>query len=431
MNKEPQIRFKGYQGEWEEIAFSETYQMASEGGTPSTQVKEYYENGKIPFVKIEDTEQKYINETNAHITQEGVNHSSAWLVHENNIIFTNGATIGNVAINKIPVTTKQGILGVVIDRDKFDLEYLYYALSSDSFQKEVEKRQSKGTFATIILSNLNKIGVSYTDFTEQQKIGAFFATLDDLIDAKEQELEKLRQLKAALLQHMFPSEEDGNTDRGGGYSDLIISQLDRYGMTISTLPNTPRIRFKGFIGPWNKKKIGDYGYISMCKRVMKNQTTSKGEIPFFKIGTFGGKADAYISRGLFEFLRNNYQYPEEGDVLISAAGTLGRAVEFDGKDQYFQDSNIVWLNHKGKLYNPFLKLVYSIVKWNSVEGSTLKRLYNTNILNTEFYVPASNEEQKLIGDFFRSQDEQINAASEQINKLKTIKQALLQKMFAA
>lgn len=215
MAKKPEIRFKGFNQEWEEKTFAETYLSASEGGTPSTQVKEFYEDGKIPFVKIEDTEHKYINDTNAHITQEGMKNSSAWLVPENNIIFTNGATVGNVAINRIPVTTKQGILGVVTDKTKFDLEYLFYALSSDNFQKEVEKRQSKGTFATIILSNLNKIGVSYTDIIEQQKIGEFFKTLDELIEAKEEEMEKLRQLKTALLGQMFPC-EDGNNEYGGG-----------------------------------------------------------------------------------------------------------------------------------------------------------------------------------------------------------------------
>ena len=163
---------------------------------------------------------------------------------------------------------------------------------------------------------------------------------------------------------------------------------------------------------------------------MKYQTAVKGEIPFFKIGTFGGEPDAYISRELFTQLKNNYQYPEEGDILISAAGTLGRAVVFNGKDQYYQDSNIVWLNHKGKIYNPFLRLLYGVVKWNSIEGSTLKRLYNSNILNTEIYVP-EYKEQQMIGDFFHEQDEKINAAQAQIKKLNIIKQALLQKMFVA
>ena len=211
---------------------------------------------------------------------------------------------------------------------------------------------------------------------------------------------------------------------------MIDNYLQKSNMVISTALDTPRIRFKGFTEPWEKKKFGDYGNVSMCKRVMKHQTSVRGEIPFFKIGTFGKEADAYISRELFTYLRKNFEYPKKGDILISAAGTLGRSVVFDGQDQYFQDSNIVWLNHNGKLYNPFLKLSYGVVKWNSVEGSTLKRLYNSNILNTEFYVPSDKEQQK-IGNFFCQQDEVINAAHEQIKKLSIIKQALLQKMFAA
>lgn len=216
----------------------------------------------------------------------------------------------------------------------------------------------------------------------------------------------------------------------GGGDSQIINLIHHSELTISTIPNTPHIRFKGFTEPWERKTFGDYGYVSMCKRVMKYQTTIKGEIPFYKIGTFGSTPDAYISRELFDYLKKNYQYPQTGDILISAAGTLGRSVEFDGKDQYFQDSNIVWLNHSNKLYNPFLKLLYSVVKWNSVEGSTLKRLYNNNILNSVISVP-TYAEQKKIGDFFREQDEQINTAVQQIHKLKIIKQALLQKMFAA
>lgn len=194
-------------------------------------------------------------------------------------------------------------------------------------------------------------------------------------------------------------------------------------------PNIPAIRFRGFTEPWEKKTFGDFGHVSMCKRVMKYQTSEKGDVPFFKIGTFGEKPDAFISYELFNCLKSNYPYPRKGDILISAAGTLGRLVEFNGEDQYFQDSNIVWLNHEDSLHNPFLKVLYHVVKWNSVEGSTLKRLYNSNILNTEIFVP-SKAEQRKIGDFFRSQDEAINSSQEQIIKLKYIKQACMQQMFA-
>jgi len=92
------------------------------------------------------------------------------------------------------------------------------------------------------------------------------------------------------------------------------------------------------------KSLGEVGDICMCKRIMKEQTSEQGDIPFFKIGTFGGKADAYISRGLFEDYKRKFSYPKKGDILISAAGTIGRSVIFDGEDAYFQDSNIVCLD---------------------------------------------------------------------------------------
>lgn len=133
----------------------------------------------------------------------------------------------------------------------------------------------------------------------------------------------------------------------------------------------------------------------MCRRIFKEQTSENGEIPFYKIGTFGGEADAFISRELFEEYKAKYQYPKKGDILISASGSIGRTVVFTGKNEYFQDSNIVWLNHDKHLDNSFLKCFYSIVKWAGIEGSTIKRLYNDNILNTAITLPSVEEQQKM------------------------------------
>ncbi|WP_435889592.1 restriction endonuclease subunit S [Enterococcus cecorum] len=107
----------------------------------------------------------------------------------------------------------------------------------------------------------------------------------------------------------------------------------------------------------------------MCKRIYKNQTLIEGDIPFYKIGTFGGTPDSFISRKLFEEYKSKYPYPNKGDILISASGSIGRTVEFTGKDEYFQDSNIVWLNHNENIINIFLKYFYLIVKWDGIEGS--------------------------------------------------------------
>ncbi|HFU3800757.1 TPA: restriction endonuclease subunit S [Streptococcus suis] len=196
--------------------------------------------------------------------------------------------------------------------------------------------------------------------------------------------------------------------------------------------NIPKRRFKEFENEdaWELRKLGELGTVAMCRRIFKEQTSEIGEIPFYKIGTFGGTPDAFISKELFEEYRNKYSYPTKGDILISASGSIGRTVEFLGKDEYFQDSNIVWLKHDGKIDNIFLKQFYSIVKWSGVEGSTIKRLYNENILNTEIVLP-SLPEQKAIGTFFSTLDQQITLHQRKLDKLKHVKQAYLSEMFPA
>ena len=201
-----EVRFKREDGteypKWEKSKFADIYEQASEGATPSTSVEEYYKNGTIPFVKIEDTTNKYIYSTKSHITEEGLNNCSTWLIPENSVIFTNGATIGNVSINKISVTTKQGILGIVPKQFLLS-EYLYYLFSTLTFQNEVHKRETKGTFATIILKSLNEIEVFIPCLEEQQKIADFLSAYDEAISYAKQELEHWKQLKKGLLRQMF------------------------------------------------------------------------------------------------------------------------------------------------------------------------------------------------------------------------------------
>ncbi len=192
--------------------------------------------------------------------------------------------------------------------------------------------------------------------------------------------------------------------------------------------NTPNIRFKGFTDDWEQRKLGDVGSVSMCRRIFKEQTSESGDIPFYKIGTFGGQADAYISSELFVEYRSKYPYPKEGDILISASGSIGRTVEFTGKNEYYQDSNIVWLSHDDRLDNAFLKCFYSVVKWAGIEGSTIKRLYNDNILNTVICMP-SVDEQRKIGTFLKELDHLITLHQRKCDETKELKKFMLQKMF--
>lgn len=143
-------------------------------------------------------------------------------------------------------------------------------------------------------------------------------------------------------------------------------------------------------------KMSEIGDICMCKRIMKDQTNNIGGIPFYKIGTFGKVADAYISRELYEDYKSRFSFPIKGEILISTSGTIGRTVVYDGKDAYFQDSNIVWLhNDEAKVLNRYLYHYYQIIEWN-VEGGTIKRLYNNNLAKTKIAVPSLSEQERIV-----------------------------------
>jgi type I restriction enzyme S subunit len=195
----------------------------------------------------------------------------------------------------------------------------------------------------------------------------------------------------------------------------------------------PKLRFKADDGSdfpdWEEMTLGDVGSVAMCKRVFKEQTCEVGDVPFFKIGTFGGAPDAYISQSLFDELKSKYAYPKVGTILLSASGTIGRQVEYKGEDAYYQDSNIVWLEHDDTVLDSYLKQFYSVVKWQGLEGSTIKRLYNKTILDTPFYRP-SLPEQRKIGDFLSAVDAVIAAQQAEVDAWEQHKKGVMQKLFS-
>ena len=146
-----------------------------------------------------------------------------------------------------------------------------------------------------------------------------------------------------------------------------------------------------------KISLGDIGPICMCKRILKSQTNTVEGVPFYKIGTFGKKADAYISKETFDEYRSKYSFPKKGDVLISAAGTIGRTVVYDGKPAYFQDSNIVWIdNNESVVLNSYLRYCYGLKPWKVSSGGTIQRLYNDNIAKAIITVPSLDVQNRIV-----------------------------------
>ena len=275
-------------------------------------------------------------------------------------------------------------------------------MSSNEYKRVLQFVQGgNGAIGNLSSAILKSTKMSVPSFSEQSAIGSLFRTLDYLLESYKDNLTNYQSLKVTMLSKMFPKAGQG----------------------------VPEIRLDGFEGDWKEKTLGSLGSVAMNKRIFKDETSENGDIPFYKIGTFGGTADAFISKEKFEEYKEKYPYPEIGDILISASGSIGRTVVYNGEDAYYQDSNIVWLKHDQQLDNLYLKQYYGIIKWSGIEGTTIKRLYNKNILETNIFLPPSVTEQQAIGAYFSNLDNLINSHQEKISQLETLKKKLLQDMF--
>jgi len=191
--------------------------------------------------------------------------------------------------------------------------------------------------------------------------------------------------------------------------------------------NVPTLRFPGFTEEWQKSALGDICTVQMCKRIFAHQTSEVGDVPFYKIGTIGDIPDSYISKELFDEYRCKYNYPKQGEVMITCAGTVGKAIPFDGADSYFQDSNIVWLsNPNDKINNKFLYYIISQVDWSRLNSTTITRIYNDDLRKLGISYP-NRTEQKKIADFLSLLDKRITLQSKLIDHLKSLMDGIVVK----
>ena len=403
----PSIRFRGFDDAWEQRMLGELVRLNGRIGFRGYTEKDIVskdEGGVLTFSPTNIVDNKLTtNCKNTYITRFKYDESPEIKIHNGDILFVKtGSTLGKSAL--VTGLSEDATLNpqvVVMRTNHTEAKFLAAMFITTSIISQVNSAKIGGAVPTLTETRIKEFDVAIpVSEAEKEQIGQFFNRLDHLITLHQHKLEKLKNVKKSMLKKMFP--QNGS--------------------------NYPEIRFKRFTDPWKQRKLGDIGSVSMCRRIFKEQTSETGDIPFYKIGTFGTESDAFISRDLFEEYKSKYPYPKKGDILISASGSIGRTVEFSGDNEYFQDSNIVWLDHDERLSNPFLKCFYSVVKWAGIEGSTIKRLYNDNILNTVISMP-SVPEQDCIGAFFSVLDNLITLHRHELEKLQSIMKSLLEKMF--
>ena len=299
-----------------------------------------------------------------------------------------------------PFKVKSSAMKILLAKKSNNIKFIFESMQMIKYEVGVHGRHWISVYSILKIPFPNPI--------EQQKIANCLSSLDELLTAQNDKLETLKNHKKGLMQNLFPQEGE----------------------------KVPKYRFKEFKkdGDWVETKLRIIGNPSMCKRIFKEETTSnpKHGIPFYKIGTFGKNPDSYISKEIYEEYKTKYSFPKIGEILISASGTIGRLVVYDGKPAFFQDSNIVWIsNDENKVLNNLLYYIYTSLNWQTSDGGIIQRLYNADLKNMNICYPENKIEQQKIADTLSSLDNLIKEQVNKIEHLKLHKIGLMQGLFPA
>lgn len=383
--------------DWEVRNIVENSTMKARIGWQGLKVAEYMDNGDYYLITGTDFNDGKIKWETCHfVEKERFAQDKNIQIKVGDILITKDGTIGKLAyIDHLPMpaTLNSGVFAIRPKDNDYLTQFLFYIFNSFYFQDFLNKLVAGSTIIHLYQKDFVNFNFPLPPtLTEQTAIAAFLNDTDNLINNLEQLLAKKRAIKTGAMQELLAS--------------------------TSSAQGKPK---KG----WVVKKLGEVGEVKMCRRIFNYETQSKGAIPFYKIGTFGKEADAFITESLYNSYKQRFSFPKKGDILISAAGTIGRTIVYDGKPAYYQDSNIVWIDNKENLItNNFLYHIFQIAKYNT-EGGTIQRLYNGILKNTKFFCPPTKSEQTSIARILSDMDAEIQALEKKIEKYKMIKQGMM------
>ncbi len=197
----PEIRFKGFSGEWEEKGLGTDVADIIGGGTPSTAISEFWDGDIDWYSPTEIGKCVYANGSQKKITALGLENSSAKILPAGNtVLFTSRAGIGDMAILTKSGATNQGFQSFVI-KEGFSPYFLYSA--GRQIKEFALKHASGSTFLEISGKQLGRMKIVMPSEEEQTAIGNYFQKLDTLINQHQQQITKLNNIKQACLSKMF------------------------------------------------------------------------------------------------------------------------------------------------------------------------------------------------------------------------------------
>ena len=354
------------------------------------------EHGDTRFLRITDiSEDGTLKPDGAKYIQLN-EESRKYLVKKGDLLLARtGATYGKTLYvpDDSPAVYASFLIKIELDNSKILNRYYWHFSKSNQYWRQAEKLVSKGGQQQFNTNAVERVVVPVPPLDVQNRIvnvlDNFEKICSDLNIGLPAEIEARQKQYEYYRDKLLTFAETGNT---------ILNGTERNGTERNgTERNGTLIKLLRYVFGYVRIPLGDVGSICMCKRILKSQTNTASGVPFYKIGTFGKEADAYISQETFDEYRSRYNFPKKGDVLISAAGTIGRTVVYDGKPAYFQDSNIVWIdNDESIVLNSYLRYCYELKPWKASEGGTIPRLYNDNIAKAVIAVPPIEEQKRIV-----------------------------------
>lgn len=422
--KVPAIRFKGFEEAWERFLLGNLFPITSAARVHKNQ---WAESG-VPFFRTSDVVAAYHKKENnkAYISHELYLELSDKVgrIKKGDVLITGGGSIGipYLVSTDDPLYFKDADLLWLKIRGTVDSDFLYTFYSSAPFSRYVNSISHIGTIAhyTVEQAKATPIKLPVTK-REQTKVGCYFKFLDQALTLHQHKHDKLIMLKQAMLQKMFPQK--------GAV--------------------TPEIRFEGFEGEWEKRKLGD------ITQQVSNNSLSRDKLNY-KSGLardihygdvlvrFGEVLDA--QRSDVPFITDDNLVAkltpsklQNGDIVMADAAedsTVGKCTELlnVGESLVFSGLHTIALRPTLDFAPAFLGYFMNSYSYHHqllplMQGTKVLSVSKTVLKDTLVLFPASFEEQQKIGNYFQQLDQLIDQHATQLEKLKQIKAACLERMF--
>jgi type I restriction enzyme S subunit len=406
--------FKDLPEGWKWVRLGEVIEDIADGGTPSRDNPEYF-NGNINWLVVDDIQRKIIK-TKETITVKGLKHSSAKLWKKGTVILSFGATIGEVGIAEIELATKQGIAGIIPQKNKLLNTFLYYVLKHN---KHILLRYANQTTIMEVRPSVikEKFKFPLPPLPEQQKIAEILETIDNAIEKTDKIIKKYKRIKQGLMQDLLTKgiDENGN-----------IRDEKTHKFKDSPLGRIPE--------EWEVVRLENISNKIIDGTHFTPQYSEDG-IPFLRVidlqaSTVNLDNVMRISPQEHRILSKRC-FPEYGDILLSKNGTIGISKVVDWKWEFSIFVSICLIKPKHeKVINIYLKYFFDS-EW--IKKQIVKRTKQLSVVNLhleeirEFFIllPPLPEQQR-IAEILSQIDQTIEKEQQYKEKLQRIKQGLMQ-----